>query len=168
VHCLDDKGRVYKIRPRNGAGPEKNINRAEFKVLPSTAAVGTRDSPLPELHSFPQENDNDIEMSGDGSEMGSLIMVNIQPRNFDHPQPPAIPPNLLPEVTAQAETQQNCLADQLQKSVTSPVPLRRSSRATAGRHTNPFNLPQSFCRQIEDGVPQAFSQSTYTMYRSHT
>ncbi|KAG8003797.1 Ras-related protein Rab-33B [Nibea albiflora] len=77
MQCLDYKGKVYKIRPRNGAGPEKNINRAELKVLPPTVTVGSSDSLPPELHNSPQENDNDIETSGEGSEMGSLIMIQL-------------------------------------------------------------------------------------------
>lgn len=177
VYCLDDKGRVYKIRPRNRAGPEKNINRTELKVLPSTATVDTPDSPSPEPQSLPQGEESDLDMPEDGSEMGSVIMVNMQPLNSENFQLPATPHNLLPEdppATIQPEPQLNYLADPLhgEPSITSPVLVRRSHRTTAGHHTNPFNLPQSACRPCENNrsnsennIPQASSQPVYAVFR---
>lgn len=35
VENMDEEGRVYKIRPRDVAGPEKNLNRSELKVVPT-------------------------------------------------------------------------------------------------------------------------------------
>lgn len=111
VRCLDDKGRVYTIQPRNGAGAEKNINRTEFKVLPSTARVYTPDSPS-ELHRLPQEEENDLDMSED--ERGSMIMVDVQPLNSENPQ--VTPHDGIhedPPATISPEPQLNCLADPL-------------------------------------------------------
>ena len=153
VRCLDDTGRVYKIRPRDGAGLEKNINRTELKVLPWTATVDTPDSPPPELHSLSQEEETDLDMPEDESEMGSVIMVNMQPLTPGNFQLPAVSHTLLPDdppATIQPDPQLCCLADTLHESSTTfPVPVRRSHRTTAGNHTNPFNLPQSVYRPVE-------------------
>lgn len=166
VQCLDDKGRVYKIRPKNGAGPEKNVNRSELKVLPVAA---TPYSPSAELGQ-PQGQERDLDASEDESEVGG-VMVNVQPRNSDT-QPPVMPcpqPNELTS-TGPEELQPSSLMGPVDdESAVAHIPVRRTRRAAAGHHTNPFNLPRSVRRVGEDdrnnGGSSISSQSLHAMFR---
>ena len=51
VKNMDNEGRVYKICPRDGAGPEKNLNRSELRVLPTPIINRpmTQNQPVPDL-----------------------------------------------------------------------------------------------------------------------
>lgn len=48
VQIMDEAGRVCKVRPRDGTGPEKNLNRVELKVFPLTIIPTTLVQPLPD------------------------------------------------------------------------------------------------------------------------
>lgn len=117
--------------------------------------MDTSDSPSPKLSRWPQEEEHDIDMSEGETEMASVIMVNMLPPKSENSQLPATSHNLLsedPPATMQPEPQPDCLVDPVhdEPPTTSPVLVRPSQRTTTGHHTNPFNLPQSVCRPIEN------------------
>lgn len=108
VHCLDDQGRVYKIRPSNQQGTDKNINRMEFNVLPATTVMLA--SPPPKRDNLPNTNENDLDVSEDESEIEGVVVVNIRPLNSEASQQPTTyqtPPPEDPPVIVQPEPQLN-------------------------------------------------------------
>lgn len=144
VNCLDDKGKVYKIKPFNKSGPEKNVSRAEIKVYPAACTVPPS-LESPESH-IPTVSPG-TSMLEEESEMGSVIMINwprlgqqstSESQNMTDitstctPVPPLEAPVITP---VHSETPSTSSSPSSQ--------TRRSTRATAGQHSNPFNLPRS-------------------------
>lgn len=129
VQCLDDVGTLYKIKPRDQAGPEKNIHRTELRALPprvnpptwSNVAPLEEDNTVPDDLALPV---HDEEQSGDWvivrQEIPSQSVIHSPVTQENNPSPP---PLVQEEVGLEL--------------------VRRTSRATAGHHPNPFNLPRS-------------------------
>lgn len=48
VKNMDEGGRVYRLRPRDGAGPEKTLNRSELRVITAapTNMSATQNQPV--------------------------------------------------------------------------------------------------------------------------
>ncbi len=66
VENMDEEGRAYKIRPKDGAGPEKNLNRSELSMsMPQNQPLpdlGLTDDPPQQLNSNAMDdNDSDSE-----------------------------------------------------------------------------------------------------------
>lgn len=229
VQCLDGDGRVYKIRPQNGTGPDKHIHRAELKVIPSGAMAHTPDPTSSDQNSSSRDREEDP--AGEETDLPSVVMVNIRPLPSERPQRchPLIDASLQspastmrpdPKVLVHQSpisddvsigplhltTTPPMAHDPLPLSITPPDPqahdprplfptqsapqiqaqqgpiqeevllesplLRRSHRATAGHHPNPFNLPQSACKLVEQrgdntvtSSHQGTSQTVYASFR---
>uniref|UniRef100_A0A3Q2TNG1 Integrase catalytic domain-containing protein n=1 Tax=Fundulus heteroclitus TaxID=8078 RepID=A0A3Q2TNG1_FUNHE len=117
VHCLDDKGKVYKIRPLNQPGPEKNVNRAELKPYPHSR-LALPESPLSKQLSPPCDSEG-TSMLEEESEMGSVILVNM----------PLVTPQLLSEPNAPPHVPEPQVTVPVQPSPSSSPPsqVRRSN-----------------------------------------
>lgn len=157
---------VYQVEPLEGGTP-KNVNRAELRlcadvVLPVNDASPTADRQLEtivnENHdqdrqmgtSVNQDDDRDFDSDTDSdSEFPrESVIVHIPPvpmprhkvQQASHPVPvPRRPLQQSPPVPAPRRSQ---LRGQKQDEGFDNVPVRHSTRSTAGKHSNPFHLPQ--------------------------
>lgn len=166
VRCLDEVGTLYKIRPRDQLGPEKNINRKELRPLPT-------DPGLPHLVyggemlnvSMPNFIGDDVDGSMDeGDDFGVLVAIDAPPvrgsipsTEFGVSQPLAL------EQQGQS-TPQHLIRDSLgveREVSTSGKTLvsRRTVRTNAGHHPNPHNLPCTTVRR----PPVALAESALTI-----
>lgn len=145
MRCLDDSGRVYTIRPIDGQGLEKNVNRTELRLAPATYTPptfppllsGTRTGP-----SAPAEEER-------GEEEDQSVWISPSPDQ--EPGRPAL--NSGPEVQGSTETPLEVQPCPVETSLPSSIDHpgndgesggpRRSTRTTAGCHPNPHNLPRS-------------------------
>lgn len=151
VKNRDPEGRVYQIRPRDAAGEEKNVNRAELKVLSHPTVDQQEDSQCLDpglLDDSPQRTHSDSSETSDSDAI--IIVMEHEPqrvRALSHPgqlqaEGPwlqqATPPPL--ESVSQHEGPET---DALDIFDSEAVTQRRSQRTTAGQHTNPYRLPRS-------------------------
>lgn len=159
---LDPDGRVYNICSLEGAGSERNVNRAELRVIPTGVHAGfsstTRptsvrgslqngDDILSGAHSVEEREEDGVmlvELVGGGEGGGSIPVVGGLPTSC--------PPNMGTIVTGRtaAHVQGDAGTVTPGEIVGSPPPplssdmvVRRSARATAGQHSNPFHLPRA-------------------------
>lgn len=76
---MNKEGRVYKLCPRDGAGPEKNLNRLELRVLPTaiTSMPMTQTQPLPDpgLTSDPPRESNSNTADDDSDAEGITLAM---------------------------------------------------------------------------------------------
>lgn len=146
---MDEAGRVCKVCPRDGTGPEKKLNREEPKVLaPLTIIPTTLVQPLPDpgLIETPLQ-----ELCSDSvdDESDSEVIITFQPgyprARVPSPSMPPEPPSSnisnVPLVEA-SEVRPSTHADTVTTIATSTL-HERPKRTTAGQHSNPFNLPRS-------------------------
>ncbi|KAG1928789.1 interleukin-1 receptor accessory protein-like 1-A, partial [Pimephales promelas] len=148
VRCLDEVGTLYKIRPRDQLGHEKNINRKELRPLPTDpgspyVVVGGEVLNV----SMPNVIEDDVGGSLDESDdFGVLVAIDapsvrgptsptesgvLQPSALEQ-QGPIIPQHSIRDslgVEGEVVTSGNTLVS------------RRTARTNAGHHPNPYNLP---------------------------
>lgn len=176
VQSMDEGGRVYKIRPRDGTGPEKHLHRAELKVLSPLTIVPmnlTQSLPDPGLIETPPQQPH-LDTVDDDSD--SEVIITFQPGRLRVQTPSPIPPEQssssippLPSVEA-SEIRPSAQADTVATTVTSTV-HERPKRITAGQHSNPFNLPRSVNHTFAvtavrpQGPRGAHNSVTSTLYR---
>lgn len=154
VRCLDEVGTLYKIRPRDQLGPEKNINRKELRPLP------TDPGPLHfvsggEMLNVSMTNfiGDDVDGSMDeDDDFGVLVAIDEPPvrRSIPSTEFGGLQPLAL-EQQGQT-TPQHLISDSLGvegEVLTSDKTLvsRRTVRTNAGRHPNPHNLPFTTVRR---------------------
>lgn len=81
---MNKEGRVYKLCPRDDAGPEKNLNRLELRVLPTaiTSMPMTQTQPLPDpgLTSDPPRESNSNTADDDSDAEGIILARKLKPR----------------------------------------------------------------------------------------
>ena len=149
VRALDDQGRVYTLRPRDGMGPEKNIHRSELRAIPDGAAAK-----LPPWTERPPPGDSPVVQSAsnlpvdeDESDSDSMVLVETfsAPRTTPTPMsdPPTSEPPTFETTPVPSPRQLSQGIDPEESEPPGASEVRRSSRSTAGRHQNPFNLPRS-------------------------
>lgn len=158
VECMDTGGRVYKIRPQQSREPVSHIHRNELKPIPGTLALLDVPPDIPPDNQEDQRENQNRE--SDAEEEGSMIAEWV-PALGDHlsQQGSEGPEEMISEETDGASS----TSEHPQASGECPSPIsgrsqssshspqspdqdtlpRRSTRSTAGRHHNPFNLPQS-------------------------
>uniref|UniRef100_A0A8C2KTZ8 Gypsy retrotransposon integrase-like protein 1 n=1 Tax=Cyprinus carpio TaxID=7962 RepID=A0A8C2KTZ8_CYPCA len=166
VRCLDEVGTLYKIRPRDQLGPEKNINRKELRPLPT-------DPGLPHLVyggemlnvSMPNFIGDDVDGSMDeGDDFGVLVAIDAPPVRGSIPSTEfGVSQSLALEQQGQS-TPQHLIRDSLGvegEVSTSGKTLvsRRTVRTNAGHHPNPHNLPCTTVRR----PPVALAESALTI-----
>ncbi|KAM3593304.1 uncharacterized protein V6R79_009959 [Siganus canaliculatus] len=103
VENMDEHGRVYKIRPRDGTGPEKILNRAELKAVPEaliTSPIPLNPAPLePGLMEDSCQESNVHKVSSDDSDYEGLLFA-IEPEGQRVQAPSHTPPDPRCEETA--------------------------------------------------------------------
>lgn len=174
VQHLDDHGRVYKIRPKDGEGEERNVHRTELRVLPKTQVsepplrtipTGTRKRYSAEHRAEEEESDSETPLfrieplspsvsnppDQHPPEHTLSVPVSPAPTPFQNDTPLSSPANSPPL--------DQHMGDQQESEIESEVGQRRSARATAGHHSNPFRLPQSANQVGSEGVAAIRSAS---------
>lgn len=157
VQSMDKEGRVYKIRPRDHSGPDKNLNRAELRVIP----LGTM-APAPDQHPLadpglvvesPQQSISDI--PDDDSEVGGVVLAMApNPPRDQLPLVSVSEPvgetrslglsNLNPVTIVPEQPRESGIDNRENVPEQDPGRVQeRPKRSTAGKHSNPFNLPRS-------------------------
>lgn len=166
VRCLDEVGTLYKIRPRDQLGPEKNINQKELRPLPTDPGSPHRVPGGEMLNvSTPNSIGDDVDGSmEEGDDFGVLEAIDAPPvrgstssTEFGVSQPPALeqqgqttPQHLIRDslgVEGEVSTSGNTLVS------------RRTARTNAGHHPKPHNLPSTTVRRL----PVASAESTLTI-----
>lgn len=155
--ALNQDGRVYKIRPLEGTGPEKNIHRSELRVIPTKARADLNPSTI--LHRV--RDIQDPENSGasrfqlaedNDSEDGIVLMepVTNMENNSDAPSDHHLNPPSPPNVSNGIEDHMrlDVYVHPTMEIANPDTVVRRSARATAGQHSNPFHLPRNVCGNV--------------------
>lgn len=133
---MDDVGTLYKIRPKDQSGPDKNVHRSELRPIPlgmNTPASLSQD-PAPAVEDsngprVPVVQDDDLSL--DEEQLVDWVLQTQETQPQTAAQLPASSEQASPLVLLERE-------------------VRRSSRATAGRHPNPFNQPRSTVQRLVD------------------
>lgn len=146
VRCLDEVGRVYTICPDEGQGPARNIHRSELRVVPGQAANFPPEPPLPpqeEVAPDRRQPPRQQDSSEEDDDAGPWVMQRI-----------VNPPQQAP--TEEVDTSQRGIQLDIapvdrpepHPVMTGPHPsqplptlMRRTTRVTAGAHSNPHHLP---------------------------
>ncbi|XP_076840784.1 uncharacterized protein LOC143485286 [Brachyhypopomus gauderio] len=119
VQCLDSGGRVYTIPPEEGTGPDRNVHRAELREVPGQHLV----VPGVDLVGQSEDKSESPLESEDEGDIGLWIEPHqsgsASNRRLEYQEGESIPVGV------------------------NPGDVRRTSRVTAGQHSNPFNLPRS-------------------------
>ena len=176
VANMDKEGRVYKIRPRSGTGPEKHLNRSELRVVPPAgiSMPMTQNQPLPDpglIEDSPQQlkpNTGDDENS-DAEE----IILTMEPERRRVRAPSYIAPepdsdigsadlHSLGSLPSALDPDPGISPSNSAQGVEAAEPhivKGRPKRITAGQHTNPFHLPRS--------INHTFATSGSNLQASH-
>lgn len=154
VRALDDQGRVYTLRLRDGTGPEKNVHRSELRVIPDGVAANL--PPLTERPSAVLDSPGRLAIrspvSEEDSDSDSMVIVEL-------PTPPrnAVTPVVSPQATVTttvASPRRLVQRVNLDHPGPNSTPVvRRSSRSTAGKHPNPVRLPRSMTQASGRDTP---------------
>lgn len=160
--ALDQDGRVYKICPLEGTGPEKNIHRSELRVIPTKARADLNPSTI--LHSVwdsqGQENSGTsrLQLAEDTDSEDEIVLMepvtnmeNSSGAPPDHHLNPLSPPNMSngTEDHMRRDVYVHPTMEIEQGSPANPdTVVRRSARPTAGQHSNPFHLPRNVCGNV--------------------
>jgi transposase InsO family protein len=117
VRRLDDCNNVYAVKPVDGVGHLRHVNRVNLKIS----------SDVPQTEPLISDSDDDA------SDASPRVL-----RSATKPPPKEVTKGLQDKPAGPTKVSKKVkkLADRTQ------MP-RRSSRATAGQHTNPLNLPRS-------------------------
>ncbi|KAL7851957.1 hypothetical protein SRHO_G00177420 [Serrasalmus rhombeus] len=137
TQCLDGEGRVYSVRPIENPGPEKNLHRSELKVVPGHPLV-----------SCPAEQEN-------GGQLQISPLRSSSPISEDESPFQAYPSR---SSSISSEEGHPLAGQWLRSSGESDRPqsprvvvtsgntparqVRRTTRKTAGQHSNPYNVPR--------------------------
>ena len=187
VRNLDGEGRVYKICPRDGTGPEKNLNRSELRLVP-TASVSmptTQNQLLPDpglMDDSPQQLNQNAMTDDDSDSEGIILTLEQERPRVQAPSHTAPEPAMhlrgaelnstdTPH-SAVGPEQGNGPSDSADvvRSVDPSVLQGRPKRSTAGQHTNPFHLPKSVNHTLatparNSQVPHAQDQVAEIVFR---
>lgn len=125
----DDSKAVYTVVPVDGSGPPKNVHRTELRPC-GPAVVGSSDQDMESCSGAVSDSDSDEAWVvrrvppepplGEGSQLKLGLCSESNSDSEDVEEPQHFDVVQIPEMQ-----------------------LRRSSRQTAGRHSNPFHLPRS-------------------------
>ncbi len=133
----DNTKAVYTVAPVDGFCPPKNVHRTELRLCgPGVVGAFHQDVQSPgEVVSDSESDEAWVVMGEAPTESLQRVGNQSEPESCSEP-----------DVDLDgSEESQRCEATQVP-----PAQLRRSSRATAGRHSNPFNLPRSVGSNGED------------------
>lgn len=178
--ALDQDGRVHTICPLNGIGPEKNVNRAELRVISANVQVDptltSRTLRVPVDPQDQEEAKRGTQLTEKSDEEGIMVMEPVmglqnggETSSMNSPcapplsEPVAITPNRTTD-HIQVEVQDTASVENTQ----SPSPkfnvvVRLSARATAGQYSNPFHLPRAI--SVNVGYTNLIDASMHVTFR---
>ncbi|KAL0154049.1 hypothetical protein M9458_050649 [Cirrhinus mrigala] len=186
VSCTDEVGTLYKIRPHGKDGPNKVMHRSELKLVPhgiDGSRQSTSNISCSPVHPISEASSEDMEVGSPpqvvvvhtrvdvqaepGPELSGHSVREVETARYCSPtrireplrvEPPVATQEPESELSINADVPIECCLDQPvgQSGVISPLP-RRSNRRTAGRHPNPFHLPQSMAQNGSIGIAESFS-----------
>ena len=176
IHCLDDAGRVYSICPVDGSGPVKTVSRTELRLAPVTTTrlaptippLGHQESLTPTALGNPEEEDEDspsvwIMPTPEPGQGKQTLVPDLEPsppqdvaatstnRSEQSGRPPVTVQLLPAQSVGPMPTLSEVITAPLSPASDSNAP-RRTTRANAGQHLNPHNLPRSVF-PVETGGP---------------
>ena len=132
VKQLDN--RAYVIEPADGHGSSRVVNRAELPVCPPSVLQTTPKRTRQRLSREPQQADP----SDDDSHVG--ISIDIVP-----PPCATAEPNIV--TSSDGNSDESIADDSGTDNELSARPVRRSTKSTAGHHSNRYNLPMSVLKK---------------------
>ena len=176
IHCLDDAGRVYSICPVDGSGPVQTVSRTELRLAPVTTTrlaptippLGHQESLTPTALGNPEEEDEDspsvwIMPTPEPGQGKQTLVPDLEPpppqdvaatstnRSEQSGRPPVTVQLLPAQSVGPMPTLSEVITAPLSPASDSNAP-RRTTRANAGQHLNPHNLPRSVF-PVETGGP---------------
>lgn len=169
VKSMDGEGRFYKICPRDGTGPERNLNRSELRVLPTATTstlLMTQNQPVPDpgLASDPPPQLSPNAMDGDSDSEGILLTMVPEQRQSQAPSPTFEPVNQIMSTASHTSDTPSVACYVNENGPSNDIDMMTTAQtrpkgSTAGHHNNPFHLPRS--------VNQTLSTSGQMSQASH-
>ena len=156
VGCLDEVGTLYKIRPRDQQGPGKNIHRQEIRPLhvDPCPPLPTPANPEPNFDQSDlllEDSKSSVDENEDFALMVALDTSCLDGQNSCVPIVIGVPSAQIP--VQQEQILQDLAIGHTQRAE-APMPApegnhlpRRTTRTTAGHHSNPYNLPVTSTEQ---------------------
>ena len=156
VGCLDEVGTLYKIRPRDQQGPGKNIHRQEMRPLhvDPCPPLPTPANPEPNFDQSDlllEDSKSSVDENEDFALMVALDTSCLDGQNSCVPIVIGVPSAQIP--VQQEQILQDLAIEHTQRAE-APMPApegnhlpRRTTRTTAGHHSNPYNLPGTSTEQ---------------------
>lgn len=95
VKCLDNVGTVYKVQSQNNPGQQKNIHRAELRLITTNGAHVSKPLTVPSPPAIREEAPSPREATEDDSDNSFVVLPNkhlSQPQNQRSPGPVDINP----------------------------------------------------------------------------
>ncbi|KAJ8341960.1 hypothetical protein SKAU_G00342510 [Synaphobranchus kaupii] len=150
LECLDDGGRVYRIKPQSAEGPYNNIHRSKLKPIPARPGpliLPNIEAHLPSDTSLEEEEEPSDEESG---VIAQWVRTSADHGSEDHPEDETPSPCNRPTASESPPSPVELVSHMTSPTLpviqlnTTPglsvTQVRHSTRRTAGHHSNPFNL----------------------------
>ena len=133
---------VYSVVPINCSKPPRNLNRMELRRCGPGVQLEERD----EQHNVPPPKALG-QRSAESSSEEEMGMVRVRRSGQN-----ALSRGTTLGGPSSAEELEDADGSEGEEELPLPVPVRRSTRGTAGVHSNPFNLPRSAVNPGEVGA----------------
>ena len=130
VSRLDKENNVYAVKPSDGVGPIRHVNRVNLKI--------SSEAPNEDLNAGSDEDSEDESQSSD------RVLRSASRQSADEPGTSSS--------TKEQPTKPARVSVKAKKAGVRTQPPRRSSRATAGQHPNPQNLPRSAVTAVKNSM----------------
>lgn len=141
VRPAPKRGVVYSIAPLGQGEPLRQVHRTDLRSIPEPRAEesvrGVEEMVSREDHTEPQETHKDERV---GNVSGVILNDLVEPTHEA----------LDPGVSDSERNLTLSLPSQEDELDVEPNEPRRSSRKTAGQHSNPFNLPRSVLSEVNE------------------
>lgn len=184
VECKDGLGNVYEVRRQDGVGPSKCLHRSELKPVPTSHVIrapvvegGVENSEVEEEIEVEEDDGLVVEVTvAHPSAVGQRRTGQMERGRQLHPYPCS--GGQVECVGKRGEQNLSTSGESLGPSEdtgcgglstvadgghgrvnTLPPPVRRTTRPTAGCHSNPFRLPQGL------GSSDAVVNSHFSVFR---
>ena len=164
-------GPVYTIAPLDEKGKVKNVHRNHLKLCPATLAMAPPRREPTTSRILPDEDhsDDDLCLRMEEGRPQAQALVSHLPAILQQPgTPPAdIPSSLhLPQQETEDHSQppsDDAIAPGDCGPPPGQIPLRRTTRATAGRHSNPHNLPEALGNGVRGAMNSRIPVSNHVV-----
>ena len=148
-----DNAEVYRIEPVEGTGDSKWVNRSELRVKPfyKVPCNEKKHRTVKKLPIMPVTRDASSSDS-DSEDMYVLPLkrkTESESESGDEDQIPHTPPEIQSDssnLPSSSDDEPQSEAEVSTDNAKAEVPRRKSSRKTAGYHSNPYHYPHSSCK----------------------